>query len=152
MKLSKLYKKPYVYWLVGIFLVYIIVLTLISGFYNNIPLVIIYAKTLNWFKLGLSFLFSIVIGVLVAMNSVLLYLNYKQRRECKKSGAAATLGTLGGLATGVCPICVTGIVPLILSFLGISFTFALLPFNGLEVQGAVIIILIISLRSMNRNI
>lgn len=150
MKISKLYKKPYVYWLIGIFLVYITALILISGFYNNIPLVIIYAKTLNWFKLGLSFLFSIIIGILVAMNSVLLYLNYKQRRECKKSGTAATLGTLGGLATGVCPVCITGIVPLILSFLGISFTFASLPFNGLEIQVIVIIILIASIFSMNR--
>ncbi|MBI2451780.1 hypothetical protein HYV50_01735 [Candidatus Pacearchaeota archaeon] len=121
-----------------------------SGFYKNIPLIIIYAKTLNWFELGLSFLFSIIIGFLVSINSVLLYLNYKERKKCTDAKTLASLGTLGGLATGVCPLCLTGLFPLILGAIGISFSFASLPFNGLEVQALVILVLSASLYSMTK--
>ena len=50
----------------------------------------------------------------------------------------------------MCPLCVTGLIPLILSLFGISFSFAVLPFGGIEIQFLVVIILFIGLWMMWR--
>ena len=116
-----------------------------SGFYNTIPLIIAYAQTVNWFKLGLSVVFSLTIGALVAINIVVVYFAYHERRACRNAGTLTTIGTAGGLAAGICPLCVTGLLPLIFGLFGITFSFAMLPFGGLEVQVLTIILLSISL-------
>jgi len=141
MELSQIFRKPYIFWLIGIFIVYLLINIFVSGFYNTIPLIINYVDTVNLFKLSLSLIFSIFIGILVSINAVISYLKYKERKKCKEGIALGTLGTIGGLAVGVCPLCITGIFPLILSFLGISFSFASLPFDGIEVQLFVIFLL-----------
>ena len=146
MKLA--FRKPYFYATVIIFLLYLILAIALSGFYNTIPLILTYANSINWFKLGLSIVLSLIIGLLVAVNSVYFYIKYNQRKKCKEAGAVATIGALGGLAVGVCPLCVTGLFPLILSLLGISFSFASLPFQGIEVQILVILLLAAGYRMM----
>ena len=139
-----LFKKPYIYFIIGIFLIYIIINIILSGFYNTIPLILVYAKTVDWFKLSISLFLTLVIGALVAFNSVLIYIKYKERKKCK-GAATAGIGTVGGLIVGVCPLCVTGLIPLLFGLIGISFSFASLPFQGIEVQVLVVIILLVSL-------
>ena len=143
--MKKIFKKPFVYWFIGIFIFYLILNILTSGFYETIPLIVIYANTVNWLTLGISLLLTLIIGFLVAFISVLAYVRYKERKQCKEGVAVASVGGLGGLAVGVCPLCVTGIFPLLLSFFGISFSFGSLPFQGMEVQLIIIIFLLISL-------
>lgn len=143
--LNKIFRKPYLFYFVFIFLIYTFLNIFLSGFYNTIPLIVVYAKTVNWIKLGFSLLLSTIIGLLVAFLSILLFIKYKDRKECKKSGFLAGTGSLTGLAAGICPLCVTGIFPLILASLGISFSFASLPFQGIEIQILAIFILLISL-------
>jgi hypothetical protein len=133
-----------------IFLLYIFIAILVSGFYNTIPLIFKYAGTVNWIDLDISITFSIIIGLLVAANSIATYVNYKQRQACRKEATVATLGTVTGFAAGICPLCVTGLFPLILGLFGISFSFASLPFKGLEVQFLSIILLALSLWLMMR--
>ena len=140
-----LLKKPYLYFVILIFLVYLGINILFSGFYNTIPLILVYSKTVDWFKLGISIFLTLVIGALISFNSVLIYIKYKERRKCKKDITLSSAGAIGGLVTGVCPICITGIIPLVLGFLGISFSFASLPFRGIEVQVLVAIVLTASL-------
>ncbi len=149
--MKALFKKPYIYWLIGIFLLYMLVNIYASGFYQTIKLIFIYAKTVNWFELIISIIFSIAIGILVAINGVIAYIRHKERKKCREGATLASLGTLGGIATGVCPLCVTGIFPLILSALGISFSFASLPLGGIEIQVVVFIILLISLFMLKEN-
>ena len=149
-KMKIIFKRPYVYFAVLIFLIYIIIDIIISGFYNTLPLIFIYAKTVNWFKLSISIFLTLVIGILIAFNSVLIYVKYKERRKCKKELTLSSAGAIGGLITGVCPLCVTGLIPLILGFIGVSFSFASLPFQGIEVQVLVVIILIVSLINLSR--
>lgn len=144
------FRKPYVYWVLGIFFVYLALNFLLSGFYDTLILIIIYAKTIDWLKLSLSLILTILIGFLVAVNLVYFYLRYKERADCKKEGTLAGAGAVGGLAVGICPLCVTGLVPLFLSLIGISFTFASLPFQGLEIQVLVVIILLLSLRMVTK--
>lgn len=143
-------RKPYIYATITVFVIYLLTLIMISGFYNTIPLILVYAGTVSWFKLGISILLSLVIGLLVAFNVVDVYVKYKQRKQCKEAGTVAAIGTVGGLMVGVCPLCVTGVIPLVLGLLGVTFSFASLPFEGIEVQILTIIILIISLWMLNR--
>lgn len=140
-----LFKKPYFYFVVLVFFIYIILDVVLSGFYNTVPLILVYAKTVNWFKLIISLLLTLTIGILIAFNSVLVYIKYKERKRCKEEITLSSIGAVGGLVTGVCPLCVTGIIPLTLSFIGISFSLASLPFQGIEIQVLVVIILLISL-------
>lgn len=140
-----IFERPYFYWFFGIFVFYLILSVVISGFYNTFPLIIIYAKTINWMKLGFSLILTLIIGFLVAFNMVLVYIKYKEREKCKGAGIA-TAGTVGGLIVGVCPLCVTGLFPLILGLLGISFSFAFLPFQGIEIQFLIVGLLLISLK------
>ncbi len=141
----KIFKKPYIYWTISIFLFYIILNILISGFYSTIQLISIYAKTVNWVDLSISIILSIIIGGLVSINVTYSYILYKERNNCLEENTLTGIGTLGGLATGICPLCVTGLFPLISGLLGISFSFASLPFKGLEIQAIAIILLLISL-------
>ena len=148
--MKEIFRKPYVYWFAGIFLVYLVLNVLISGFYNTIPLIIVYANTVNWLNLGLSLLLTLIIWFLVAVNGVLVYVKYKERKKCRGAGIAG-VGTIGGLVVGVCPLCVTGLFPLILGLLGVSFSFSSLPFQGVEIQILVILVLVFSLINLSRN-
>jgi len=148
-----LFKKPYIFWLIALFFIYIVLNILFSGFYDTIQSILIYYKTLDWFKLGVSILLTVIIGILVSLNSVSFYIKYKERKnfkKCKEAGVLGGIGSIGGLITGVCPLCVTGLIPLILSLFGISFSFAILPFQGIEIQVLIAIILSISLWMMWR--
>ncbi|MBS3080254.1 hypothetical protein J4221_02175 [Candidatus Pacearchaeota archaeon] len=146
----KVFKKPYVFWFFGILIFYLILNVIISGFYDTIPLIVKYARTVNWLKLGFSLLLTLVIGLLVASNSILAYIKYKERKKCNNEITLSGIGTLGGLATGICPLCVTGIFPLLLSLIGISFSFASLPFQGIEIQILITLILLVSLINLSK--
>jgi hypothetical protein len=76
------------------------------------------------------------------MNSVYFYILYRERKSCKEGKALAVTGGVGGLIVGVCPLCVTGIVPLVLGFFGIGFSLASLPFQGIEVQALIVAVLL----------
>jgi len=154
--MKSVFQKPYIYWTIGIFFVYLVLNFAISGFYKNIPLITAYASTLNWTKLILSLLLSIAIGILISINAVYVYIRHKERKNCLKgetiatAGTFAGLGTVGGLATGICPLCLTGLFPLIFGVLGVSFSFASLPFGGIEVQVLTILILLFSLNILKK--
>ena len=145
MNLKIVFKKPHIYQVIGIFLIYILLNIWLSGFYNTIKLIIIYASTINWFELIISIILTLTIGVLVSVNSVYAYIKYKERKKCLNEATMAVAGGIGGLIVGVCPLCVTGLFPLIFSFFGIGFSFASLPLKGIEVQILVIIILLMEI-------
>ena len=148
--MKQVFKKPYVYWTALIFLFYIILNVLLSGFYSTIKLILVYANTVDWLTLGLSILLTLIIGFLVAVNSVLAFVKYKERKKCKEGVITAGIGGVGGLIVGVCPLCVIGLFPLIFSLFGIGFSFASLPLGGIEIQILVVIILLVSLKMLNK--
>jgi hypothetical protein len=138
-------KKPYIFMLIFIFLIYLILNFFFSGFYNKIPALFLYKDTINWAMLLTSIILSVIIAGLVSINSIYAFLLYKERKKCMQVSTVAGIGAIGGIVTGFCPICVTGIFPLVLSLLGITFSFASLPLNGIEFQIILIIILSVSL-------
>ena len=146
-----LFKKPYIYFVILLFFVYLILSILLSGFYNSIPFILVYAKTINWFSLSISLLLTLIIGILFSFNSVLIYVKYKERKKCAKEISLSSAGAIGGLVVGVCPLCVTGLIPLLLGFIGISFSLASLPFGGVEVQLLIVLILLFSFMNLNKN-
>lgn len=148
--ITKIVKKPYIYWVVGIFIIYLGLNMYISEFYETAKYLGVYASQVHWGKLILGMIFTIVIAGLVAVNSVYGYLRYKQRQQMKKSGVIACVGAVGGLATGVCSSCVVSVFPLILGLFGVTFSWAALPFQGLEIQALMIVLLGLSLWWMKR--
>ncbi len=148
MKLA--FTKPYVYLTLVIFLIYIILNIFISGFYQTVPLIIAYATTVNWFKLIISLILSSAIGILIAVNFTYIYISYKERKKCLEGATATSIGTIGGLITGVCPLCITGLFPIIFGLFGVTFSLASLPFQGIEVQLAIIILLLISYKMLKK--
>lgn len=148
--MNLVFRKPYIYATVSVFLLYMLLTIFLSGFYSTIPLIMAYAGAVNWIKLGLSLFLSFVIGSLVAINAVSVYIKYRERKKCAEAGAVATIGTMGGLVVGVCPLCITGIVPIVLGTLGVSFSFASLPFQGIEIQLMVVIMLLTSFWMLHR--
>ena len=144
------FKKPSVFWFLGIFLAYMTLNVILSQFYVTLHYLPYYLKTLRWPELLLAGLLSTAIGVLVSLNMVSAFLRYRERRAIKKESALTCAGTLAGLATGICSACVAGIVPLLFSFLGISFSWAALPLKGMEVQAMIIAVLAINLIWLNK--
>ncbi|MEK6926243.1 MAG: hypothetical protein AABW50_03110 [Nanoarchaeota archaeon] len=149
--MNQILKKPHIYWILLIFIVYLALNFLFSGFYNTIKLILIYAGSVDWLKFGTSIILTLVIGFLVAVNTVTVFVKYKERQKCGEGITTAGIGAIGGFAVGICPLCVTGLFPLIFSVLGVSFSFASLPLGGIEIQVLVIIILLASLWMLRRN-
>mgnify|MGYP001558581763 FL=1 len=134
-----------------IFILYLLLNFILSGFYNTLPAIIKYANSIDWFKLGVSIVLTVIIGLLVAFNSVLVYIKHKERKRCREGIATAGVGSVGGLIVGICPLCITGLFPLIFGAIGVSFSFASLPFEGIEIQVLVVAILLVSLRMLKKN-
>ena len=143
--MKRLLKRPYIFWVMGIFLIYTILNIIISQFYVTIQYIPYYLQTLKWSELIVGGLLSLIIGVLISVNMVYTYIRYKERKKYKTEGALTCAATVGGLATGICSACVAGLVPLIFSLLGISFSWGALPFKGMEIQALVIVVLLIGL-------
>ena len=149
--MKELLRKPYVFWVIGIFLGYMTLNVLVSQFYQTALYIPYYLDTLKWGKLLVSGVFSITIGILIAINSVYAYIRYKERKAVMKEGVMTSAATIGGLATGICSACVAGLFPLMFGAFGVSFSFAALPFEGMEVQALIIGVLGFSLYLLRKN-
>ena len=143
--MKRIFRKPYVFWTIGIFFIYMAINVSVSQFYITIQYIPYYLNTIHWGELVLGAILSITIGILISVNMVYTYIRYKERKKYGAEGALTCAATIGGLATGVCSACVAGIVPLIFSLMGLSFSWLSLPFKGMEVQVLVIVILVLSL-------
>ncbi len=132
--MKRILHRPHLYWVIGIFVLYLVVATYVSEFYVTVQYLTAYASQIHWGKLVLGILFTITIAALVAINSVQGYVRWKERQAIAKTGAVACVGAIGGLATGVCSSCVTSVFPLVLGLFGVTFSWASLPFQGLEIQ------------------
>ena len=148
--MKELFKKPKVYWLGGIFLGYLIIDVLVSGFYNVLLQIPYFLETINWSRLILSISLAMIIAFLVAMNMLLLYQAIKEKQKIKREGIVSSLGMVSGLAAGVCPACVLGLFPIIFSLFGLTFTWTFLPWEGTEIQVVTILLLATSIILLTR--
>ena len=152
MNFKTISKKPFIFWIAGIAFVYISLNMFISKFYLTLWYVPYFLDTMNWTDFLLSLSFTILIGILVAINMMLSYLHYQenkhhfQNKTCashdKKATLFASIGAFLGLAIGVCSACTPLIFPLLFSIFGISVTWSTLPINGLHVQILLVLLLL----------
>ena len=152
MELKKLLQRPYIFWMVGIAFVYISLNLFISKFYLTLWYVPYFLGTMNWRDFLLSLGFTILIGILVAINMMLSYLHYQENKEqlqkktCishdKKATIFASIGAFLGLTVGVCSACTPLLFPLLFGIFGISVTWSTLPINGLHVQILLVLLLL----------
>lgn len=150
--IRRVFQKPSLYWFWGIFIGYLVLNFFVSGFYKTLPLLGIYAETVHWFPLVLSILLSILIGFLTSLSAVLAFILYADRRACAQGKFLTSVGAVGGLATGFCPLCVAGLFPLLFQVFGITFSFASFPFHGIEVQLFVVALLGAGLFFLTRSV
>lgn len=149
--MKRVFRKPFIYWMLGIFFVYLTINIIVSQFYITVQYVPYYLDQLNWFELVGSFVLAVAIASLISVNSVFGFIKYQERKAFAKGSTAATCaGTVAGLSTGVCAACVSGVFPTVLGVLGVSFSWAALPLGGVEVQLATAAVLATSLYFLNR--
>ncbi len=148
--MKRLIQKPHIYWTIIIFSLYLALNVYLSDFYETAKYLGIYADQIHWWKLILGIIFTLAISALVAINSVYGYIRYKERQAIEKSEVVTCIGALGGLATGICSSCVVTVFPLVFGLFGITFSWASLPFQGLEIQALIIILLSIGLWWMKK--
>lgn len=143
--MMKVFKKPYVYWTISIFLIYLTLNVFLSGFHITLRDMFIYYETLDWPHMIISMFFGIAIAILISINSVYLYIKYKRHKDIKKEGTIACIATIGSLSTGICAACYVSFLPLLMGLFGVTLSWAMLPLQGLEIQFLVLILLIFNL-------
>ena len=148
--MRQIFKQPYVYFVLGVFSLYIALAIIIGGFPLILFTALRYAPLGTRIQIALSITFSIIIAGLVACNAVSAFIQYQRRNRVGNANALTGLGSLGGLAAGICPACISGLLPIVLGFFGVSFSFAVLPFQGLEVQAILVILLAWNYRYLAR--
>ena len=148
--MKKIFKKPYIYFLIIISSIYLVLNILLSKFYLTIKYIPYYLEKINWLELSFSIIFAITIAILLSMNIIYIYIRYRERNNIKKQAGLSCGLTVASLSTGICPSCISGLFPFILSTFGITFTWAFLPFKGLEIQLLIIILLSLNLYFLNK--
>ena len=136
--LRALLSKPFVYWFLGITLAYLVVTVLVHQFDTTLKYAFRFSAQVEWGTLLLSMLMSLVIAILVGINSVSTFVLRRKRIAGETQTVACAIG---GFFTGVCPGC-SSLLPSVLGWFGIGFSWAVLPFKGLEVQALIILALI----------
>lgn len=139
-------KKPYVYFIIPLSLVYAIfsfgTVRFIHGGIQEF-----YRSMFATYTIPYT-LMTLVISVLMGVSLTLFFAKLKEVR-LKSAGLGATGIIVGSLAAG-CPGCFFGLFPLFLGLFGISATLAILPFNGLELQAISIPILLLSIWTLGK--
>ena len=127
-----IFERPYVFYFIVIFLLYIIINIFINQLYVT----------------GFDVLFellNIFIALLVPLTINLSIIKFKELRNINSAGSGAGfLGLFGGFLGGACPGCFAGLFPVFLGLFGVTASLSILPFYGLEILAASIVLLIIS--------
>lgn len=142
--LRAVFSKQFVFWFLGITLAYLVVTVLVHEFDSTLKYAFLFSANANWPYLLVSMFLTVVIAVLVGINSVSGFVLRRQylAQSREYSGGKPTVAcAIGGFFTGVCPGC-SSLLPSILGWFGIGFSWVVLPFKGLEVQVLIVILLI----------
>lgn len=143
-------ERPYVFYFIGIFLVYIGINLFINQTYVNLPILTTYAR---WFFIPFVLFTFLLIPGLVALTLNLSIIKFREMRlmKAKGGGGFGFVGVFGGILGGACPGCFVGLFPAFLGLFGITATLSILPFYGLEIQAASAGLLIVAVVLLTRD-
>ena len=139
-------KKPYVFYFIAIFVAYFV----LNAWVNNLFVTGFTLFTTYRTSFVIPFVFFLIlVPGLVALNINLVIHKFKELKNMSKKGSAGAgsvgmLGIFAGVLGGACPGCLIGLFPALLGIFGIAGTsLVILPFNGLEIQAAAVVFLLI---------
>ena len=128
--------------LIGVIFYILLAGFLINYFFNGFYLFFnYYLKYYPW----LNILFTLISGILFGINFSLIIYRFKEIKSySNESGVGIFTGVISLFSAG-CPVCSFSILTLLIPSVGITFSLAILPFKGLEIQLLGIMILLISI-------
>ena len=139
--------RPYIYYFIIIFLIYLTVNIIINQVYVTFPLLF-----RNNLKIIIPYVaLSLVIAFLIALNINLIILRFRELRILNKESGMTFFGVFGGLLGGACPSCFVGLFPAFLGLFGVTATLSSLPFFGIEILMGSAVFLIISIAFLTRD-
>ena len=143
-------EKPYIFYFIGIFLIYIAINLIVNQLYVNLS---VFTSLVLWFRIPLILFGFLLIPVLVALTINLSIIKFREMRQVKgkSSGGFTFLGMFGGVLGGACPGCFVGLFPAFLGLFGITASLSILPFYGLEIQAASIGFLVVAVILLTRD-
>ena len=105
----------------------------------------------HFFSFVIPFIiFNFLVAFLVALNLNLVIIKFREFRIVNKTGGVTAVGIFLGFLGGACPGCFAGILPAIVGIFGSTFVLNDLPLNGLEIQVASALILVLSTYLLTR--
>ena len=119
--------------------IYLVLIFILNKYYIVLPTLF----TLNLWIIIPHLIFIFLTGFLSGVIVVILINEFKQHKVHTK--ATGSIGAVFGIAAAGCPACAAGLIPAILGIFGVTFSIALLPLAGLELQIVAILILAFSL-------
>lgn len=125
-------KKPYVFYFIAVFLVYITINLIVNQLYVNL---VVFTSFALWFRIPFLLFNFFLIPFLVALTINLSILRFKEAGfGFGKEGGATGLGIFSGILGGACPGCFVGLFPAFLGLFGVTATLSVLPLYGFEIQ------------------
>lgn len=141
-------KKPYVFYFIGIFLLYIAINLIVNKLYVNLN---VFTSLVLWFRIPFILFGFFIIPFLVALTITLSILRFKEAGFGKHTGASG-LGIFAGVFGGACPGCFVGLFPAFLGLFGITASLSVLPLFGLEIQFLSAVFLIIAIHLLTKKV
>ena len=93
----------------------------------------------------LNILFTLILAFLFGINLTLIIFRFKEVKSYNNESGAGIFTSVISLFSAGCPVCSFSIISFLIPAIGTTFSLAILPFKGLEIQLLGIIILLISI-------
>jgi|GEM_PF-7057330 len=142
--------RPIVWWWILGSLIYILLGLLIAGITSTGPLFILYQDSVRWGYVLLSFALFCLIAVSATAVFLLSLVRWKNRTSHLVEGAGC-VASIAGLGFGLCSICATATIPLVIGAVDVASFIGGLPGQGLEIQGIILLVLLVSAYIIRRS-
>lgn len=109
-----------------------------NGFYSFFNYQIRYYPYLN-------ILFTLILALLFGINLALIMFRFKEIKKYNNESGTGIFASILSLFSAGCPVCSFTILSFLIPGLSVTFSLAILPFKGLEIQLLGIIVLLISI-------
>ena len=126
------FKKPFVFYFVFIFLGYLGLNVWVNQLYVSFSTL---TNLATWFWIPFVLFAFLIVPLLAALTINLSIIRVREAGFGRREGGAASAGVFAGVLGGACPGCLVGLFPAFLGLFGIAGTsLSVLPLQGLEIQ------------------